>query len=256
MLRMNGPSPGMPEPSAVARLATDAATAQKIANALAESFEQIAVSAFEETSGRWALALHFGAAPDHAAVRAVVAAAAGARAADAVVFETLAPTDWVHRSLEGLAPVAAGRFTVHGAHARGRVRANRIGIEIEAALAFGTGHHGTTRGCLLALDRIVKGRRPLEVLGVGTRPFQARGPFALVFANILLEPLRRLATPLTRLVARNGRIVLSGLLAAQANAALASYHARGLVLERRIRLDGWTTLVLVRPRRFRRLGRA
>src|SRR5712691_1506031 len=309
MLRMNGPSPGMPEPSAVARLATDAATAQKIANALAESFEQIAVSAFEETSGRWALALHFGAAPDHAGVRAVVAAAAGARAADAVVFETLAPTDWVHRSLEGLAPVAAGRFTVHGAHARGRVRANRIGIEIEAALAFGTGHHGTTRGCLLALDRIVKGRRPLEVLdvgtgtgvlaiaaakalrrpvlasdidvravaiardnaranrvaahvhviqaaGVGARPFQARGPFALVFANILLEPLRRLATPLTRLVARNGRIVLSGLLAAQANAALASYHARGLVLERRIRLDGWTTLVLVRPRRFRRLGRA
>src|SRR6478735_6903537 len=77
-------------------------------------------------------------------------------------FATLAPTDWVRNSLEGLAPVVAGRFVVHGAHARERVRGNRIGIEVEAGLAFGTGHHGTTRGCLLALDRIVKtrSRRP------------------------------------------------------------------------------------------------
>ena len=50
---------------------------------------------------------------------------------------------------------------VHGAHDRGHAPLNRIGIEIEAALAFGTGHHGTTRGCLLALDQIVKSRRPL-----------------------------------------------------------------------------------------------
>src|SRR6202022_4564453 len=97
---------------------------------------------------------------DEAAVRAQVAAVGGTAMAEALVFETLAPTDWVQRSLEGLTPVAAGRFTVHGAHHRERVRANRIGIEIEAALAFGTGHHGTTRGCLLALDRIAKGRRP------------------------------------------------------------------------------------------------
>src|SRR5262249_60824744 len=72
---------------------------------------------------------------------------------------TLAPTDGVSKGLDGLAPVEAGRFVVHGAHDRARVRANRIGIEIEAALAFGTGHHGTTRGCLLALDRLVKARR-------------------------------------------------------------------------------------------------
>src|ERR1700720_3748135 len=108
MLRMKGASQDMPGPSPIARLASDAATAQKIADALAQSFEGIAVSMFEETDGRWTLVLHFGAAPDQAAVRAVVAAAAGARAADALVFDTLAPTDWVHRSLEGLAPVAAG----------------------------------------------------------------------------------------------------------------------------------------------------
>jgi ribosomal protein L11 methyltransferase len=302
MLRMNGARGGMPTSSAVARLATGAATARKIADVLAESFEGGAVSVFEEADGGWALALHFRAAPDHAAVRAAVAAAAGASTAAALVFETLAPTDWVHRSLEGLAPVAAGRFTVHGAHDRGRVQANCVGIEIEAALAFGTGHHDTTRGCLLALDRILKGRSPRTILDVGTgtgvlaiaaakalrrpvlasdidaravatardnaranrvaahvrvihaagvaaRPFRARGPFALVFANILLEPLERLATPLSRLVAPNGRIVLSGLLAAQANPALASYRARGLVLERRIRLGGWVTLVLARSSR-------
>jgi ribosomal protein L11 methyltransferase len=296
----------MPEPSptAVARLSTDAAAARRIGDALAEVFdgEQIATSAFEQPDGRWSLAVHFRERPDEGAVRALIEAAAGAGAAQALAFETLAPTDWVKTSLAGLVPVPAGRFTVHGAHDRARVRANRIGIEIEAALAFGTGHHGTTRGCLLALDRIVKGRRPRNILDVGTgsgvlaiasaktlrRPvlasdidarsvaiarenarlnrvgahvevmhaaglgrhrFRRGGPYALIFANILLEPLQRLATPMARLAAPNGRVVLSGLLVGQAGAALAAYRARGLVLERRIRLEGWATLVLVRPRR-------
>jgi len=235
-------------------------------------------------------------------VRALVALAAGAAAANALTFEPLPAQDWVRTSLEGLAPVEAGRFVVHGPHDRDRVPINRIGVEIAAALAFGTGHHGTTRGCLLALDRIVKfqrGRRG-EVLDVGTgsgvlaiaaakalrRPvlasdldaravtiargnarlnrvgalvevaqaaglgagrFRARAPFALVLANILLDPLRRFATPMARLVAPGGRVVLSGLLAAQGSAALAAYRPRGLVLERRIALEGWVTLVLRRP---------
>jgi ribosomal protein L11 methyltransferase len=155
----------MPDPSpvatVVARLSSDASTAQKIADALAESLEaeQFATSAFEEAPGRWSLAIHFRQRPDEAAVRALIASAVGASAAHALTFETLAPTDWVSKSLEGLAPVEAGRFVVHGAHHRAHVRANRIGIEIEAALAFGTGHHGTTQGCLLALDWVVKGRR-------------------------------------------------------------------------------------------------
>ena len=296
----------MPEPSptVVARLSTDAATAKTIDAALSDRFDasEVATSAFEEPDGRWSLEVHFRDQPDEAALRALIAAAAGAETARALTFETLAPTDWVRRSLEGLTPVGAGRFVVHGAHDRARVRANQIGIEIEAALAFGTGHHGTTRGCLLALDRIVKGRRPRSILDVGTgtgvlaiaavralrRPvlasdidarsvriarenaqlnhagahvevvhragvdaerFRRRAPFDLIFANILLEPLRRLATPLARLVARNGQIVLSGLLLSQATPALASYRARGLVLRRRIWLEGWATLVLIRPDR-------
>ena len=71
--------------------------------------------------------------------------------------------------LEGASlSVEAGRFVIHGAHARGRFPLNRIATEIEAALAFGTGHHGTTRGCLLALTAILKARRVRNVLDVGT----------------------------------------------------------------------------------------
>jgi ribosomal protein L11 methyltransferase len=70
-------------------------------------------------------------------------------------------------SLAGLAPVPAGRFLMHGSHDRGKVGANDIAIEIEAGLAFGAGHHGTTRGCLLLFDRLLKRRRPHAMLDVG-----------------------------------------------------------------------------------------
>jgi ribosomal protein L11 methyltransferase len=83
--------------------------------------------------------------------------------------------------------------------------------------------------------------------GVTAQSLRRRAPFALVFANILLGPLQRVAAPLRKLTAPGGRIVLSGLLRAQANAALAAY--RPFALERRIDLDGWTTLVLARPAR-------
>jgi ribosomal protein L11 methyltransferase len=214
-----------------------------------------------------------------------------------IVFETIEARDWVAASLAELKPVMAGRFTVHGAHDRARILPNRIGIEIEAALAFGTGHHGTTRGCLLALDEIVKRCRPRRALDIGTgtgvlaiaaakalrrsvvasdidpeavriaranarlndiaplvqcihargltaHPFRERAPFDLVLANILLAPLTRLASPLRRLLAPRAHVILSGLLAAQENAALAAYRPHGLRLVRRIPLDEWVTLVL------------
>lgn len=153
----------------VARLTTDQATAARIQDSLAEHFgESVAVSIAEESEeardGRWSLALHFRNRPDEAAVRALIASIARPMAgevraqelAQELTFQTLAPTDWVRKSLEGLTPVAAGRFVLHGTHDRARFPANRIAIEINAGLAFGTGHHGSTRGCLLALDRIVK----------------------------------------------------------------------------------------------------
>jgi ribosomal protein L11 methyltransferase len=87
----------------------------------------------------------------------------------------------VANSLAGLNPVCAGRFLVHGAHDRARVGANDIAIEIEAGLAFGTGHHGTTRGCLLHLDRLLKRRRPQAVLDVGC----GAGVLAIAAAKVL-----------------------------------------------------------------------
>jgi ribosomal protein L11 methyltransferase len=80
--------------------------------------------------------------------------------------------------------------------------------------------------------------------GVSARAVRARAPYDLIFANILLGPLKRIATPLRRLVAPNARVVLSGILSAQASAVIAAY--RPLVLERRLDVDGWTTLVFKR----------
>jgi ribosomal protein L11 methyltransferase len=76
--------------------------------------------------------------------------------------------DWVRESLAGLAPVQAGRFFLHGSHDRALRRAGGIALEIDAGTAFGTGHHGTTTGCLLALDEILKRRRPVRMLDLGT----------------------------------------------------------------------------------------
>jgi ribosomal protein L11 methyltransferase len=289
--------------TAVATLETDEPSAQRVADLVTETFaaDDVAVSLVDNGAGRWRVAIHFRTAPDAATIRRLVATAVGDDAAATLRFDQVAVTDWVRDSLAGLPPVVAGRFVVHGAHDRAKIPQNRIGIEIEAALAFGTGHHGTTRGCLLALDWLCKsagsGRALRKILDLGTgsgvlaiaaaralrRPVLAtdidasavraargnaalnraggfvevvradgvsgqklreRAPYDLIFANVLLKPLQRFAAPLTRLTAPGAYVVLSGLLSSQANAAMAAYHR--LALERRIDLDGWTTLVLRR----------
>ncbi len=75
--------------------------------------------------------------------------------------------DWVRKSLEGLAPVIAGRFYLHGSHDRPTRRHGGHSFEIDAGTAFGTGHHGTTSGCLQALDAILKYQRPRRILDLG-----------------------------------------------------------------------------------------
>src|SRR5262249_56867163 len=112
-----------PVATSLARLGTDAATARRVSDTVTESCdaEEVAAAAFEEADGRWSLVLHFRQRPDEALVRALIATATDSAAADALVFETLAPTDWVRKGLEGLPPVDAGRFVVHGGHARALV---------------------------------------------------------------------------------------------------------------------------------------
>jgi ribosomal protein L11 methyltransferase len=295
--------PLAPGATFLARLPCDQRTARRIADILSESFDpdEIVAGAAETAPDQWSMIAHFRTPPDEAALRALIEMAAGPEAAAATVLESIEPRDWVAASLAGLEPVEAGRFLVHGAHDRDRVGPSRIGIEIEAALAFGTGHHGTTRGCLLALDRLLHVSNPWHVLdigtgsgvlaiaaakalrrhvlatdidnaalkvardnarlnrvpslisfvhapGVGAHDIWAQGPFDLVLANILLGPLKLLAAPIARLTAPGGHVVLSGLLDSHAPAALAAYRAQDLRLERRLSLDGWTTLVLRRGR--------
>ena len=129
---------------------------------------QAAIAAFERRDGRWDIVMHFADAPDRHSIGELVGLAAGDEAAQNISFDTVEAQDWVKASLEALAPVHAGRFIVHGEHDRARVAPNKISIEIEAAMAFGTGHHGTTHGCLLLLDQVLRSRSPRRVLDVGT----------------------------------------------------------------------------------------
>jgi ribosomal protein L11 methyltransferase len=168
---------GLPPNNAahVMRLTSDERRARAVADLIVESFEpaEAASAAFESEEpwpggGKaWTVEAYFGFEPDEDGIRALVAVAADDETAAAAVFGVTEKSDWVANALAGLAPVRAGRFLVHGAHDRERVGANDIGVEIEAGLAFGTGHHGTTRGCLLLLDRLMKRRRPMRVLDVG-----------------------------------------------------------------------------------------
>jgi ribosomal protein L11 methyltransferase len=145
-------------------------TAKRVVDLLTESFfeGQAAIAAFEGPDGRWDITVHFAEAPDQTSIRKLVGIAAGGEVAQHITFDTVEAKDWVKATLEELVPVRAGRFIVHGQHDRSRIPPNKLGIEIEAALAFGTGHHGTTRGCLLLLDSVLKARRPKRVLDLGT----------------------------------------------------------------------------------------
>jgi ribosomal protein L11 methyltransferase len=174
-------------PTHVMRLATDERSARALTDLLGEVFDpaETAVAAFEsEDGGHWLLEAYFARQPDETAIRDLVHTTIGERG-NAAVFETLAQKDWVKSSLDGLRPVRAGRFLVHGAHDRSERRANDLAIEIEAALAFGTGHHGTTKGCLLALARHLRRRRPRHVLDVGT----GTGILAFAAAKALKQPV-------------------------------------------------------------------
>ena len=128
-------------------------------------------------------------ADDAETVEARIRAAAGAEGENlAIARETLPDIDWVAKSLEGLKPVRAGGFVVHGAHDREEAAPDEIAIEIEAGLAFGTGHHGTTAACLEMLAALVPAKKPANALDLGT------GSAVLAIAIARLAPIPVLAT--------------------------------------------------------------
>ena len=157
------------------RFTCDETRARAAADFVMEVFDpaETAAASFEDEASPldpkpWVVEIYFGRSVDERQIRDLIADTMGEDLAASIVTEAIAQQDWVQRSLTGLVPVRAGRFLVHGSHDRADVRSNDLALEIEAALAFGTGHHGTTRGCLLALDAVLKRRRPRRVVDLGT----------------------------------------------------------------------------------------
>lgn len=152
------------------------------AQRLSEALEQIepspVVSAFElGERGLWEVEAFFAIEPDEAQLQR-----------DYGVPMRVIPIqdeNWVARALDGLPPVETGRFFIYGSHDASMVPQNKIGLHIEASYAFGTGHHGTTRGCLLALEYLVKRRSFHNALDLGC----GTGVLGLAFARLLHMPV-------------------------------------------------------------------
>ena len=252
-----------------------------------------AVSWFEEKPGRFRIEVYVPTKQDALSVEAIVGAAAPELH---LKQKKVKAADWVAMSLEGLPAVRAGRFVVAGAHALMGENNGRTKIWIEASEAFGTGHHGTTWGCLLALESVLRERRVERVLDMGAGSgvlaiaaakhgadalaieidhraaaiaeinthqnkvaprvqviagdgarYIAGKQFDLVFANILMRPLIRLAPKLVRVLEPGGTLILSGLLRQQAPLVREAYANRGLILEKQIPKEAWMTLVWRKP---------
>jgi ribosomal protein L11 methyltransferase len=252
-----------------------------------------AVSWFEEKPGKFRLEVYVPTKQDAASAEAIVGAAAPELH---LKIKKVKAADWVAMSLEGLPAVRAGRFVVAGAHALMGESNGRTKIWIEASEAFGTGHHGTTWGCLMALEGVLRERRVSRVLDVGAGSgvlaiaaakhgadalaieidhraaaiaavnarqnkvsprmqviagdgarYIAGKKFDLVFANILMRPLIKLAPKLVRVIEPGGTLVLSGLLRTQAPLVREAYANRGLILEKQIPKEAWMTLVWRKP---------
>ena len=257
-----------------------------------------ALSAFEIVEQEWRVEAYPPSSvlsPALAAELALAAAAAGGTLVE-IGEGQLPDRDWLAENQLAFPPLRVGQFFIYGSHHRGRVPAGAIGIMLDAATAFGTGEHPSTRGCLMALDRLARRhrfRRPLDV-GTGTgilavaaakllhrrvlasdidrgavrvarhnvarngvaglvRVSGADGyrhrairklPYDLILSNILARPLALLARDLARTLMPGGRAVLSGLLRRQEPIVLAPHRGCGIVLERRLVIDGWSTLVL------------
>ncbi len=146
--------------------------AEEILDLLGEVFGEedfaIGTTEIDEKKDIWEASVYM-MAEDEADVRSRVEAALSQAFPDAALSREVIPdVDWVSKSLEGLKPVRAGRFLVHGSHDRDKLRTGDIAIEIDAGQAFGTGHHGTTAGCLEVIDRVLRARTVRNALDLGT----------------------------------------------------------------------------------------
>lgn len=188
-------------------VSSDRASADRLFAAMELAFEEegYPLAAFDTDEAKGIREVSLYTDDDSQAVRRRIEALLGELAIDAEIgTEVLPDIDWVALSLEGLQPVRAGRFLVHGSHDRARRRIGDVAIEIEAGLAFGTGHHGTTAGCLEMIEVVGRRERPRNALDLGT----GSAVLAIALARMLRIPV--LATDIdpvaTRVAAANARL--------------------------------------------------
>ena len=167
-------------------ITTDETTATRLAEAM-DMFSPApdAISLFEvnEEKGEWGVAAYFSGTPDADAISSHLAAYGLADTCWEIA--PLPSENWVEKSLEGLKPVFGGRYKLFGSHDADVMPANISNIEMDAGQAFGTGHHGTTRGCLMLLDEIFRLYHPKRVFDLGT----GTGVLAIAAAKTLRQPV-------------------------------------------------------------------
>ncbi|MGV8987517.1 MAG: 50S ribosomal protein L11 methyltransferase [Cypionkella sp.] len=174
------------------------------ANGMAEALEKltpeptgVGVFEIEDDSGLWEVGAYFLEPPDLVMLE-VFALAFGAKP---FAISELPEVDWVAKVRRELSPVEAGRFYVFGSHDADTVPAilaqgDRIALQIEATVAFGTGHHGTTLGCLRAWDKLYsEGVRPSNVadIGCGTAVLALAAAAILPEARIIASDIDQVA---------------------------------------------------------------
>ncbi len=124
----------------------------------------VGVFELEDGSGKWEVGAYFHDRPDEISILILESAFK----ADGFAISEIPETDWVTKVKRELSPVEAGQFFVFGKHDSHKLPKDRVGLLIEASMAFGTGHHGTTKGCLLALDKLIARDKKIdEVIDIG-----------------------------------------------------------------------------------------
>jgi ribosomal protein L11 methyltransferase len=196
----------MPTYSALTTLPGEEA-AQSLAAAMERMTPEptgVGVFEIEDGSGLWEVGGYFLEPPDEVMLE-VFATAFGAKP---FALSELPEVDWVAHVRRELSPVDAGRFFVFGSHDADKVPGGRVPLQIEATVAFGTGHHGTTLGCLLAFDRLLTaGERPAKVIdvGCGTAVLAMAAAATLPEAMIIASDIDRVAVDVAEAnVAING----------------------------------------------------
>lgn len=237
--------------------------------------------------------------PDEAALKQTLAETARrlSLAEPALTVDSFENKDWLSEYARNHPPLEVGRFFIYGSTYEGDLPPGKIALKVEAATAFGTGEHASTKGCLMALEGLsnrYRFERPLDMGcgsailamgiakiwgcrvvasdidqgsvevaaynaqangigsyilpvcadGYGAPSVFRNGPYDLIMANILARPLSLMAKDLARNLESGGFCVLAGFLERDANWVFAAHRAHGLKLVRRIRVDGWQTLVL------------